>query len=251
MSLLNIFKGKKEHFSASQLGTDIHSHLIPGIDDGAKTMEDSIQLIKGLMELGYDEIITTPHIHREYYPNDKNIILSGLEDVKQALHDHEIQIEIHASAEYFMDEFFEELIDSDELIPIHGKYILVEQSFFAETPNVDEILFRLQAKGYQPILAHPERYTFWADNFERYQRLSEQGILLQVNILSLTGQYGKIVQQTGKKLIDAGLADLLGTDLHHEGHIEKLKKVFEDRKMRNLMRINWKNKSLSNTDKHE
>ncbi len=242
--MIKFFQKKQGVRDFSILEVDMHSHLLPGIDDGAKDMEDSLFLIGELKSLGYREIITTPHIHYEYYPNTKEIILSKLEDLKEELVNRKIDIEISASAEYFIDEHFEELLDSGELLPFKNNYLLVEQSFFAETPGIDEILFKIQTKGFQPILAHPERYTYWGNHFERYEQLKEQGVLLQVNLLSLSGNYGKTVQKIAHRLIENNMVSFLGTDLHNSNHILKLKKLLADKKLHKILNQNWQNKAL-------
>ena len=164
--MFSFFFKKKIKVDAKFLGIDVdmHSHLIPGIDDGAKTLEDSIGLIRGLQDLGFKKIITTPHIYKEHYPNTKAGILRGLEELKKGLIDANIDIAIEASAEYFMDDHFESLIDKNEILPLNGKdgkYVLVEMSFFGMPPKLEDYLFKIQLKGYTPILAHPERYLFY------------------------------------------------------------------------------------------
>jgi protein-tyrosine phosphatase len=218
-------KKKKERFDFSALGIDMHSHLIPGIDDGAQTIEDSVSLVKGLVELGYQKIITTPHVYSEHYPNTKETILRGAENLRIALKEAGIHVPVEAAAEYFMDDDYERTLKQNEIIPIRNKYVLVEMSFFGEPPNLDNYLFRTQTKGFQPILAHPERYLFYKGNLESYEALKEKGCLFQVNILSLTGYYGLNVAQTAQKLLKKGWVDFLGTDMHHANHLQLLKEM--------------------------
>lgn len=200
----------------------MHSHLIPGIDDGVKTVEEAIVLIRGLQDLGFQKIITTPHIYKEHYPNTKDGILRGLAALKTALVAENIHIPIEASAEYFMDDHYEMLLDNNEILPLQDKYVLVEMSFFGASPKLEDYLFKTQIKGYTPILAHPERYLFYHNDFEQFYELKEKGVLLQLNTASLMGYYGKPIQRIAQKLIKEKLIDFIGTDMHHEGHLAYL-----------------------------
>lgn len=231
-------RGKSEQQVFADLKTDMHSHLIPGIDDGAKTMNESIELIQNLQSLGYEKIITTPHIYQEYYPNTSDIIKRGLEELHLELKNRGIAVEIEAAAEYFMDENFEQLLAKKDLLTFgkNKKYVLVEMSFFFEPPNLMQYIFELCSKGYSPILAHPERYLFLTTEFERYHQFKEHGCLLQMNILSLLGGYGKGVQQNANRMLKAGLFDLMGTDLHHKGHFEGLRKAQSNAKIGKMIK---------------
>ncbi len=228
------------------LGTDFHSHLIPGIDDGAKTVADSIAMIKGLSDLGYTRIITTPHIIGDYYPNTPEIIRAGLKKVKDGLRTAGIDIPVEAAAEYFLDDYFEKIMDSDtELLSFGNQYILVEFSTFAAPQNGRDLIFRLKTRGYQPILAHPERYLYFMDQFDQFEKLKTAGCLFQVNLLSLAGHYGDGQKKLGIKLLKAGMVDFLATDLHRMGHLNKIQKVFSDRTVRQLLeKTTFMNKDL-------
>lgn len=210
----------------SLIGVDMHSHLLPGIDDGATDIENSIQLISHLYELGYRKFITTPHIYRDIYPNTPQSILPKLELVRQELNSREIDIEIHAAAEYFCDEAFEEYIEQKSLLTLGKKnYVLFEISFDEENVNMGRAIFNMHLNGYKPILAHPERYDYWHNDFSKYERLIDKEVLLQININSLTGQYGAMTKHIAEKLIQAGMVSFVGTDCHHMGHIELTNKA--------------------------
>ena len=229
----------------SGIGVDIHSHLIPGIDDGAKTMEDSLDLIKVLKGLGFRKIITTPHIHSEYYLNTREGILEGVGRVKEALLAAGMEMDLEASAEYYMDEHFEGLLDRDELLPLAGKYVLVETSFYGAPPKLDQYFFKIQTKGFVPILAHPERYFYRHGDLRAFEEMREKGVLLQLNTLSLTGHYGPAVLKQGRELLKAGLIDVLGTDMHHAGHGEGLKKGLLDKEvLRVVLGYPFRNREL-------
>jgi tyrosine-protein phosphatase YwqE len=236
-------KSKKYSINFSEIGVDIHSHLIPGVDDGAKDLEDSIELIKGLKDLGFKKIITTPHIYSDYYPNTSNRLLAGLDTLRQGLKAANIDIEVSCAAEYFMDEIFEKHLNENDILTVYDNYVLVEMSFFSESIRLEEYLFKMQIKGYQPILAHPERYTYYAKNFERFQNLKDRGCKLQLNLLSLTGHYGKEVKDLAIRLLDANLYDFVGTDTHNVEHLEKLKTLIPTDKKA----ISLGNKFLNNT----
>jgi tyrosine-protein phosphatase YwqE len=207
----------------SLLKTDMHSHFIPGIDDGAQTMEDSIRLIRGMKELGYQKIVTTPHTMSDYYQNTPEIILAGLEKVREELKKNNINIQLEAASEYYADFEFGERLKRGEVLTFSGKYILIEVSFLNPPDNLEATLFNLVVGGYKPILAHPERYPYWHGDMEKYQRIKDMGALLQLNILSLTQYYSKEVNKTAEKLVELGMIDLLGTDMHHYKHLETIR----------------------------
>lgn len=205
---------KAKHVNFSFLGTDVHSHLLPGLDDGAKNMEESIQMIRMFKELGYKKIITTPHIMSDNYKNTPEIILKALENLQQTLLKHHIDIEVQAAAEYYMDDAFFKMVKEKSLLTFGDNYVLFELPFFTEPVNLKEILFEMQLAGYKPVLAHPERYGYWHHRFEQYQSFHEQGILLQLNLLSLTGHYANEVRKVAEKLLNEEIISLLGTDCH-------------------------------------
>lgn len=214
----------------------MHSHLIPGIDDGAKTMDDSIALVRRMIDLGFQKIITTPHIMGEYYPNTPAIIQSGLAKVREAIKQAGLDIEIDAAAEYFVDEYFEKLLNEEKpLLTLPENRILIEVSMMEPPRNLGAILFELNTRSYQPVLAHPERYTYYADKIEKFADLKDKGCTLQLNLLSIAGYYGKIQKKLGLQLLKAGLIDFVGTDMHNERHADHLQKAFKDKSMLQLL----------------
>ena len=221
------FKKKKEiSIDLAWLGTDMHSHLIPGIDDGAKDIATSIQLIKGLENLGYKKLITTPHVLWEIYANTPDIITQGLGELKAAMDKEGLNIELHAAAEYFMDDHFEEeLKKKTPLLSISKNMVLVEFSMLTAPFDVQKILFEMQMQGYQPVLAHPERYTYLSRSKNTYEDLKYAGCIFQLNLLSLTGYYGRSVQDLAEFLLKNDYYELAGTDLHHAQHLSALQKL--------------------------
>jgi len=226
--MFNLFKKKPPLKSFSFLEVDMHSHLLPGIDDGAKDLNDSIALIRRLHSMGYKKLFTTPHVMADLYPNTSEIILAKLEEVRNALKAEQIDIEIGAAAEYLMDEAFGDKIKEGNLLTLPGNRILVEMSFVSPPPNLDQYIFMLQTKGYKVVIAHPERYLFYRDQFEQYRRFKDKGCELQLNLLSLIGYYGKPCQEVAHRLLKEGLVDYLGTDLHHSRHGQNLEQLLQD-----------------------
>jgi tyrosine-protein phosphatase YwqE len=228
LGLFNLFKKNKtleKPVDLSVLVTDIHSHFIPGIDDGAKTLSDSIELINELHQLGYKKIITTPHTMSDFYKNTSTTILDGLKEVKKELKEKNIPIHLEAASEYYLDYDFERKIEEEELLTFGNKYVLFEVSYLNPPDNIYHIIFKMQTKGYQPVLAHPERYNFWHNQFSKYQEFVEKGVLLQLNINSLTGYYSDDTKKIAELLIENNMISLLGTDCHHMGHINLIKQA--------------------------
>lgn len=208
----------------SVLHADIHSHLLPGIDDGSPDIKTSIELISGMKSLGYKKLITTPHIMWDVYKNTRNIILERLQEVKTRLATEQLDIEIQAAAEYFIDDHLGELVEQKEpLLSFGNNFVLVEFSMVSQPFDWKKTLFEMQIQGYQPVIAHPERYAYMDRNKTFYDELKSAGYLFQLNILSLSGQYGNSVIDLARYLTKKGYYDLVGTDLHHARHLEALK----------------------------
>lgn len=214
----------------------MHSHLIPGVDDGSPDMAASLELIKGMADLGYSKLITTPHILWDMYKNTRDGILRKLEDLRKAVAAENIPVEIHAAAEYFLDDHVEQLLKTNEpLLTISGKMVLIEFSLAYKPHGIKDILFEMQMQGYQPVVAHPERYIYLQHNKEFYEELRDTGCLFQLNLLSLSGGYGKTVAELAQYLIKNNFYNLVGTDLHHNGHLEGLKSSSLGQQIKKLM----------------
>lgn len=226
---------------------DIHSHILPGIDDGAKTMEESLQIIKKMIALGYSEITATPHIFYDYYPNTKKTILQKGEELRSEVKKNKLSVQLHIGAEYFLDQHFEELLMSNELLPIFGNHLLVEFSAYGAPLNLDKLLWEIKASGYCPIIAHPERYLFLQE--EDYLRLLSYGCKFQINILSLGGFYGRRIQDRAYKILKNNWAEYSGTDIHGAHQLIPLQQVLGSssyRKLPNWLKSNTTNKSIKN-----
>ncbi len=171
----------------------------------------------------------------DMYPNTPEIIGEKLAEVRAAMKDVGLNIPIDAAAEYLMDEAFGEKIKAGSLLTLPGNRVLVEMSFVSAPPNLGQHIFQLQTKGYKVLLAHPERYLFFRDNFKKYKELKDRGVEFQLNLLSLVGYYGKPTQDNAKALLKAGMIDYLGSDLHHERHADNLERLLADRKLNRLL----------------
>lgn len=208
-----------------RLSTDLHSHLIPGIDDGAKTMEESLDLIRALTSFGYRKLVTTPHIMSHRFPNSADTILHGLDRLREAVEREKIDVEIDAASEYYLDEHFESLLAQKALLTFGGNRVLFEMSYVIAPPKLEHVIFEMQSAGYTPVLAHPERYLFMHADFEKYADLKARNVEFQVNINSLGGYYSKPVQKAAHQIMKKGWIDFLGSDTHHQRHIDAFAKT--------------------------
>lgn len=224
---------------------DIHSHLLPGIDDGAKDIDNSIELIQKMSSLGIKNFITTPHVLGDVYPNSTETIKEKLSEVKKELTNRGMNdITIRASAEYMMDEQFTKRLEENDILPLKDNFILVEMSYFNAPLNLYDILFEIQLKEYKPILAHPERYSFYHNEFDNYYRLKKAGCLFQLNLLSLTDHYGKGVKKVSEKLLRLGMYDFVGTDIHHSYHLHMLQNTPKTKMKNELFALMNRNSSF-------
>ena len=198
---------------------DIHSHLLPGIDDGAKSFEDTLTLTKALLSFGCTQFITTPHIIQYIWDNTKDQITTLAATTVSDLEKNNINVPFRAAAEYLMDDQFERLFKSSELLTLKDNYVLVEMSYINAPIQLYSILFDLQVAGYIPVLAHPERYLFYRNNFNEYLKLKRAGCLFQLNLLSTVGYYGPEITKMAEQLLEKGLYDFVGSDVHHNNHI--------------------------------
>lgn len=215
-------KPKDPGVNFSKLGADLHSHLIPGIDDGAQNVHESIVLIRKMMELGFRKIITTPHIMADYYRNTPETINRGLDFLREELVKQNIDIPIEAAAEYYLDETFESKLEKGNILTIGDKFLLFEISFVNYPQNLFDIVEKIKDKGYKPILAHPERYPYLSESLDNYRRIKDSGCYFQLNTIALTGYYGKQSQKIAEQLIDNMMVDFIASDMHHLKHANAL-----------------------------
>lgn len=229
--MLQIFTKKQFLKDLLEGFVDIHNHILPGIDDGAKTVSDSIQLLKGLQDLGVRQCIPTPHVMQDFYPNTDESIGNAyqvlLENLPKSL---QRSMTINPAAEYMLDAHFETLLEEAPLFSLKGHYVLIEMSYIQPPINLEMLIFQIKTKGYKPVLAHPERYAFYHNNLEYYTKLKQLGCYFQLNLLSLSSHYGKSVESTANHLIEKGWIDFVGTDVHNQSHIDKLGALYLNKK---------------------
>jgi len=222
MGIFDRFFKKKEvlpPFDLSNFKVDMHSHLIPGIDDGSQNMDQTIAILAKFQSLGYKKVITTPHIMTDSYPNTPEIIQSGLEEVRKAIKEVGLTIQIEAAAEYYFDETFMPKIKNRELLTFGDNYVLVEFAFHSPPQYLEQLFFELQTNGYRPVVAHFERYMYYLGDIEKAKEWRSKGINIQINLNSLIGHYGPEVKKQAEKLIDAVEFDFVGTDCHRIEHL--------------------------------
>lgn len=237
-------------FTTNQLITygyevDLHSHLLPKLDDGVKTFEEAALLITELKKLGIKKIITSPHTIIGYYPNTSEKITQTLFELKKYLQTNKIEIQIEAASEYYLDEsLLNKIRNNEKLLTFGDNFLLFELSYINESALLSEAIFEMQTKGYRPILAHPERYTYFKSSIKIYEELKEKGVYFQLNINSLSGYYTEYCKKTAEKLVDANLIDFVGSDTHHIRHIQSLKKSVQLSYYKKLLKQKIKNNML-------
>lgn len=220
--MISFFK-KKSHYKPGELfHTDMHAHWLPGIDDGPKTVEESLTMLRRFHAMGYKKLIATPHIYRDYYPNTRSSIQAAFEKVKEKASIELPDLRLDFAAEYYMDEHFSTLIKKKEILCFLENHILVEQGFFSEIPGLDSYIFDLQIAGYVPVLAHPERYAYYHNREDRIISLRNAGVKMQVNLLSLAGKYGAPIAKKAEEWIKKDFIDFIGTDAHSVADLDLL-----------------------------
>lgn len=241
MGLIQNFFGKKSPLTTLESTVvDIHSHLIPGVDDGAQTLEESMELIRGLHALGFRKLITTPHIMSDAYRNTPEIILEGLEKLRGAVAAAGLEVELEAAAEYYLDEAFMEKLGRENLMVFGGekRYLLFETSYVSKPLSLKDAIFQMNAAGYTPVLAHPERYQYFWDieDLGPLEALRRRGALFQVNLTSFAGTRGRRAARIAKELAKEGLVDFIGSDLHRYSQIGSIQKALEQsRELKHLI----------------
>ncbi|WJS94801.1 histidinol phosphatase [Flavobacterium johnsoniae] len=236
--MLSFFKSKpilKDLLDGSFV--DIHSHVLPGIDDGAQTISNSIALASSLEEIGVSQIITTPHINHYVWNNSPEIIKNKLQQTQNAFLESNIQAPIQAAAEYFIDDWFANHFKEERLLTLKDNYVLVEMSYLNAPLTLYKTIFELQVAGYIPVLAHPERYTFFHTKFSEYKKLKDAGCLFQLNLLAAVEYYGSKIAKTADELLKKGMYDFCGTDVHHKNHIRAFDQKIKIDNVDNLKEI--------------
>ncbi|MBF6607617.1 MAG: histidinol phosphatase [Flavobacterium sp.] len=199
--------------------TDIHSHLLPGIDDGAKSFDDTFKLIVGLQDMGFSQFVTTPHIIQHVWENTRPSIEEVHADTQVKLKANSFGLPFRAAAEYMMDGDFLNHLAEGNMLTLGANYILVEMSYLNPPIQLYDVIFEIQLAGYIPVLAHPERYSYYHRNFEEFGKLRNAGCKFQLNLLSTVGYYGKGVTECAARLLKSGFIDFTGSDVHHKAHL--------------------------------
>lgn len=221
--MFNIFHRRPKEQVKLFYNTDVHSHVLPGVDHGAQNIDESLALLRCELELGINRVICTSHVTAETFENTPESLTAAWEQLKAAVAEEGLPVELHVSAEYRIDEYWQREYEAGHVLPMPGNYLLLENSFIQELIGIDDMLFELQVKGYHPILAHPERYRYYGTRRERYEKLHSAGVAFQVNILSLAGYFGSGARDVAHWLIEHNLCDMLGSDIHNMEHGEVIK----------------------------
>ena len=226
--MISFFHKRKDKKSVRPLMVDVHSHMIPAIDDGSSSMEESLELISIMSNLGYQKIITTPHVMNDFYPNTTEDIRNRVQNLKSQVDDAGIDMEVEAAAEYYLDEHFMQMLeDKQELLTFGDNYLLFETSFLNEPAYLHEGIFQIISNGMKPVMAHPERYVFVQNRPEMLEDLTDRGLLLQINTISLSGYYSKAAKKMAEHLIDQKKVSFLGTDCHNKKHLEMMEETVD------------------------
>ncbi|MFR9649340.1 MAG: CpsB/CapC family capsule biosynthesis tyrosine phosphatase [Rikenellaceae bacterium] len=190
--------------------TDYHSHILPSVDDGVRSVEDSLLTLAEYERYGVRRVIFTPHIMEAFPENSAISLRKEFESFKSI---YSGNIELSLAAEYMLDSSFEEHLNSGEVLTLWGNYLLVETSYISPPINFYDMLEAITSHGYFPILAHPERYLYMSS--DELKSLKARGILFQLNLLSLSGFYGVAVEKRAAYLLENGMYDIIGSDMHN------------------------------------
>ena len=230
--MFHIFNKKLFLIDYLEKFVDVHNHILPGIDDGAKTARESISLIQGFSDFGVSSFIATPHIMHNYYPNTPQSINQALALVRNELLKADMKdVSIAASAEHMIDDNYESILLAGDVMPMRNDYLLVEMSYLQPPLNFDTAIIKTVSQRYYPILAHPERYNFLHYKTKKYAQYKEQGILFQLNLLSLGDFYGKEVPKIAHKLLEDDLIDFTASDVHNITQLNSLKNLTVSKKI--------------------
>ncbi len=222
--------------TTSPFRCDIHSHLLAGIDDGAKDWDDSIAIIRDLQKCGFSKAITTPHIMNDVYRNTPEIIADKLQELKAQLASHQIDMEVEAAAEYYLDEVvYSQILEKKPLLTFGNHYLLFETNFYSEPYFLKDFIFQASTQGYHLVLAHPERYNYMT--LAKAEDLKNRGVLLQLNTLSLNAFYSRPIQKMAQQLIDKGWINLLGSDCHSQTQAQELALAMKQKYYRKALEL--------------
>jgi len=226
------------------INTDMHSHLLPGIDDGVKNFAESLEVISAMHAMGYNKFITTPHIMSDFYRNSPEEIRSLCEELRHELKKNNIDVEVECAAEYYLDDHFEEELKAKSLMTFGDNYVLVETSYLNPANNFFEVLFNTRMGGYQPVLAHPERYVFMYDDFEKYKDIFERDVLFAINLASFVGYYSKESKRISEWLVKEKMVHFIGSDVHNVRLLPHFRNAFHSPAYKQCATLKLINESL-------
>lgn len=232
--MFNIFQRKSKKDAKLFYTTDVHSHILPGVDHGSQSVEESLEMLHAQLDMGISHVMCTSHVTAETFENTPESLTAAYEELKNAIAREGLPINIYVSAEYRIDEYWTQEYEAGHLLPLPGNHVLLENSFAQELIGIDNMMFDLQVKGYRPILAHPERYRYYNDRRDRYKTLHNASVKFQINILSLAGYFGKGARERALWLIQNNLCDMLGSDMHNMEHAQIIKEYIGSRDWRKL-----------------
>lgn len=243
----NIFKSSDQTLHALPSKVDVHSHLVPGIDDGSQSLEESVMLIREMMRLGYSRAITTPHIMTDAFDNNRDNIMQGLDVLNAELLKQGIDFPLDAAAEYYLDEFFLKKISREKLLTFGKNYVLIETGTMNSNRMFKETVFELKVAGYEPVLAHPERYSYlWTGkkSKDNYTALKDMELIFQLNLISLGGFYSPQVKKIAEMLIRENMVEMIGTDLHEQKFITAIETSLKNKYIDKLLNVKLLNDTL-------
>ena len=244
MGIFDIFRSVPKVPITSGLSVDIHSHFLPGLDDGVSSFEEAIQTLRYFIDRGYRKVVTSPHIMSDYYRNTPDTINLKLEELRLKIREHQLQIEIESAAEYYLDEGFVEKIKKGEKLMTFGEnYLLFETSYLNKPNQLNTVIFDILSAGYKPILVHPERYQY-IEKFEDFEEIKNRGVLFQVNINSFTGHYSGMSRKFAEQLVDKQMVNFLGSDCHGPRHLKIMDEAFSTKYYKKALDLPLLNYSL-------
>ena len=222
---------------------DFHSHILPQIDDGSISIEETINILKEAKQVGFTKVISTSHYINGYYESNEIERTELLEKIKQ----ENVDVELYLGSEIYISENIVELLKDRKASSINNsRYVLFELPMGNETFLAKEMIYRLIENNYIPVIAHPERYSYVQDNVEYVRDLKEMGAMFQANYGSIIGLYGKKAEKTVEKLLKEDLIQFLGSDVHREEHVyvfipkilKKLSKIISKEKIEEITEVN-------------
>ena len=222
--LVNV-SGHSFETASNQILVDVHGHWLPYVDDGVKSTDEALQVIRGLVKMGYQKLIATPHINNQFPDNNPEKLVYSFYQIAQEASRSRIDVKLGIAAEYMLDSGFDKHLAARNLLTLDDKTVLIEFPTFQTPPNIEEVLFELQICGYKPLLAHPERYSFFHSDLSRYEKLKELGCLFQLNLLSFAPNQNDHIRNAASKLLNCDWYEYIGTDIHSPEQLKYLTKI--------------------------